>query len=105
MTRPEVEYTPEQAQRELLELVVKAGRRCAYDLWHAAYQFPDRINRELYGSRAGMWLGIFNPANGLKDYRHQLHRDIATLEMEIRRLQKLCRDHGIDPENPNGMPF
>lgn len=95
----------ESARRQTLELIVKAGRRCAYDLAHAADQLPDKRSRELYEQRARMWQDIFNPAHGPKDYRHDLHREIAKLESEVYRLKSLCTEHGIKGEDPNEIPF
>jgi hypothetical protein len=99
------DYTPEEAMRELLELTIKAARRCAYDLSHASGDVRDPELRQLFARRARHWLSIFNPANGPKDYRHRLHHTIDDLENQVDRLAALCKKHGINPDDPNGIPF
>ena len=71
---------------EQYTLVLKAARRCAYDLGHAASECKDRDMGKLYHARHNMWLEIFSPTGG-KDYRHDLHRQIAQLEREIEDLK------------------
>ncbi|MDS1141764.1 hypothetical protein RE432_15085 [Pusillimonas sp. SM2304] len=100
-TNSTTEYTPEGAQRELMELIVKAGRRCAYDLAHAADWLPDPGSQATYRARAKMWINIFDPANGPKDYRHRLHQEIFMLERRIERLKALCIKHGVDANHPD----
>jgi hypothetical protein len=99
------DYTPEQAQSELLELVIKAGRRCAYDLDHAAVSctIGDRASGPLFHKRAEMWLGVFNGAKGPKDYQSALHTQIMRMEARIAYLTDLCRQHGVDTDKL--MPF
>jgi len=89
---------------EIHELIVKAARRCAYDLKHAAndLSFTKEPFADEYLARADMWLDIFAPG-GDKNYRHRLHRDISLLEMQIGTYQKLLADHGI--EDPGTIPF
>lgn len=99
------EYTPEQANKELLELTIKAARRCAYDLRHAADEMPKGEFRDILSGRAVGWLTIFDPTNGPKDYRHRLHRDIVMLEMENERLIELLKSKGIDPDDPDASPI
>lgn len=82
-------------QAELLEIIVKAARRCAYDLEHAADQIIDRKQSDMYHERAKMWQVIFNPANGPKDYRNSLHKEIWVKDMHIRKLKELCKKHNI----------
>ena len=89
-------YTPEQAIKEQLQLLVKAGRRCAYDLHHAADLMPeDDTFTPIMRNRATHWLTIFNSADDGKNYRHHLHNKIDRLENEVERLKKLCEKHGI----------
>jgi len=97
----EDDYTPEAAQRELMELVVKAGRRCAYDLAHAADSLSDSGQRDIFRARAQHWLGIFNPANGPKDYRHRLHQELVMQDFRIERLKALCIKHGVAANHPD----
>ena len=102
------DYTPEQAQRELLELTIKAARRCAYDLDHAAgligYEVGPDVCKSMEG-RAKLWQGIFNPANGPKDYRSQLHHTITDLQIKVDRLLALCRENKIATPYDDEFPF
>lgn len=90
------EYTPEDANRELMELLVKCSRRCAYDLSHCAGDVRDDRLSEYWHKRACQWTEVFDPACGLKDYRATLHLRITEIECVNRALIKLCEDHGID---------
>lgn len=96
---------PIEGQAELLRLMVKAGRRCAHDLAHAADDVSDRESAAMWRERARMWIGLFYPDGGPKDYRDELHRDIARARAEAQRLRALCIEHGIDPTDPGGTPF
>lgn len=95
--------------REQLALAIKAGRRCSHDLEHAVdfigVSFNSEMYRKQYAERARMWLAIFYPADGIKDYRHRLHHDIMDLNREVERLRKLCEANKIDYRDPNGIPF
>lgn len=97
--------TPRDEMVEIHDLIVLAARRCAYDLNHAA----DEIGKSAYGidyhQRSQNWLDIFNPADGGKNYRHRLHREIACLEHENEKLKTLLNDNGIEYEDKNSMPF
>lgn len=75
--------------RELLELVVRSGRRCAYDLRHAieCLGMCDKESASLFDGRAEHWLTVFDPARGPKDYRTQLHLEIARLEGQLREAE------------------
>ena len=96
-TRAE-DYTPEEAQNEYIELLVKAGRRCAYDLSHAAdlvESYSPEI-KETFRLRAKHWQKVFNPGNDHKNYRAQLHAYIDQLEYKTHKLIKLLEERGID---------
>lgn len=43
--------------------------------------------------------------DGAKKYRSTLHAELADAYGQIDRLEKLCRANGVDPTDPNGMPF
>lgn len=75
--------------RELLELVVRSGRRCAYDLRHAieCLGMRDKESASLFDGRAEHWLTVFDPARGPKDYRTQLHLEISRLEGQLREAE------------------
>lgn len=105
MTAPFDDYTPEQAQRELLELIVKVARRCAYDLRHAADDMSDKKTAELFHSRAATFLTIFDPADGGKNYRHRLHNEIDDLATKVSGLRQLCKDNNIECGKYDDFPF
>lgn len=90
------DYTPEQAQAELMELTIKAARRCAYDLAHAVDYMDAGELRDTLTRRAQHWKQVFNPADGPKDYRHKLHMDNASLERRVAGLLALCKANEID---------
>ena len=87
-------------------LILKAARRCAYDLGHASSEIKhnDNFGSDFYWEQHEGWLDIFSPT-GAKDYRHKLHQQIDNREYEIERLKKLCVKNGIDPEDPDAIPF
>lgn len=97
---------------EQYTLVLKAARRCAYDMDHAATTIwrlgrdkgDTRGDCEFYSERSREWLKIFSPTGG-KDYRHRLHDDIRHLEYEIERLKKVCEENGVDHVDPDAIPF
>lgn len=99
-------FTPEQAQRELNDLLVKSGRRCAYDLRHAADLIVDGEMSKMFYERSQYWLGIFNPGNDQKNYRHRLYNTIEELELRIAKLQERCEDNGINIDDlKDDFPF
>lgn len=81
---------------EQLEVVIKAGRRCAYDLKHAASDVNDPEMRRIFSSRADTWLTIFAPVDGPKDYVSRLNREINQLQRDIRALKAEAKKHGLD---------
>lgn len=95
-------------REELFEqyaLILKAARRCAYDLAHASSDLWFATRKEnIYHERHQMWLEIFEPT-GAKDYRHKLHLEIDNLEYEIKRLQKVCTENNIDFVDQDAIPF
>ena len=94
---------------EQYTLVLKAARRCAYDLRHAGGDmFWNREDEEdekyeFYSDRADNWLQIFAPT-GAKDYRHKLHMEIWELESKVDKLKKLCEENGIQ-HDIDEIPF
>lgn len=100
-TPKEDEYTPEAARREQNELLLKAARRCAYDLKHCAETLTvqgsigDRNIGTMFARRADMWIAIFVPEDGPKDYRHRLHAAIVDKDRTIDKLVARCKEHGI----------
>jgi hypothetical protein len=105
---------------ELNRLLVKAGRRCAYDLKHAASSIhcaslgenkAARLERgskdsSFYHDRSYYWLGVFNPADDGKSYRDKLHHSIWDLESKIEEYKKLLKAHGIeDGISADEIPF
>lgn len=92
---------------EQYTLILKAARRCGYDLHHAAanmfWSTTEDKEYKFYADRADGWLDIFSPT-GAKDYRHKLHMDIWNLEMKVKKLQKLCDENGIEHDGDE-IPF
>jgi hypothetical protein len=88
---------PDEFGAELYQLLIKAARRCAYDLRHcAAFVPPESIfDSSFFEERANHWLEIFEP-DGVKDYRHRLHREISTLELHNEGYKRLLKEHGIE---------
>lgn len=98
--------TPERIERELFELTVKAGRRCAHDLAHAIDSDPDADNRKFMRQRLDVWRIIFYPDNGPKNYRARIHQTIHDQESTIETLRKLLKSHNIpDPTESDDIPF
>lgn len=104
--------TPVGELAEINRLLVKAGRRCAYDLAHAASSirtdepFVGSLTAgQFYHDRSKMWEDVFNPADDGKNYRDRLHMEIWNLEMKVERLEKLCKEHGIETSDKDELPF
>jgi hypothetical protein len=90
------EPNPYIVQKELFELLVKAGRRCAYDLKHAFEHIPkDDVIKPMLEGRAEMWLRVFNPDGGVKDYRADLHRDLDRVTTNYESAVRLLDEHKI----------
>jgi len=106
---------------EINRLLIKAGRRCAYDLKHAAgsifYACPRdkwaneksraKDDYEIYQRRSSMWLDIFNPADDGKHYRDRLHHSIDDAERKLEIAIELLKANNIAiPESiDSGIPF
>lgn len=104
--------TPMGDLAEINHLPIKAGRRCSYDLAHAASTigfdkpFIGGLNAsQFYHERAQMWEGAFNPGDDGKNYRDRLHMEIWNLEMKVERLEQLCKEHGIETLDKDDPPF
>lgn len=94
--------------KELNRLLIRGGRRCAYDLRHAADSLwfltrrlqengflldEWRLNEhEFYSNRSNYWLGVFNVGNNGKCYRDELHLEISSLEYKLSGYKKLIKD-------------
>jgi hypothetical protein len=93
-----------QIQKEMLELVIKAGRRLMHDFDHMLNEVPkDNPFKKDFQERAQLWRDIFYPDNGAKNYRSRLHQELMNLEFELSRTKRLLQHHGIDPD-PD-LPF
>jgi hypothetical protein len=90
------------AMFEQYTLVLKAARRCAYDLKHASAAREE--DGPMFYERSNMWLEVFSPTGG-KNYRHELHSDIDSRDAEIERLKQVLIHNGLDPEDPDRIPF
>lgn len=96
--------SPERHLAEVHELVVLAARRCAYDLLHAAGEIGESRYGTDYHGRANRWLEIFDPTDGPKRYRHELHDEIRRLRSRVKKYRQLLAANGIDDPFPE-MPF
>lgn len=101
---PDTPSTPAESLcmiQETNRLVIKAARRCAYDLKHAAAGQRDREEGELYENRARMWLTIFDPADEGKSYRDRLHMTITNLEDKVSKYRKWFKERVIQDPHPD----
>ena len=87
-----------ESQRELLELMIKVGRRCAHDLAHAADDIKDPKWHKIYRERSDAYLAIFYPDSGPKNYRAKLHEEIDKLECILNTLCRLTETSKGDYE-------
>lgn len=98
--------TAEDYHKEQVELITKAGRRCAHDLLHAAsfiYLEPEHTE---FRERAHMWLECFYPGRDGKNYRQRLHQQIAERDTYIEKLEALLAEAGIKHNhNDPRIPF
>ncbi len=93
-----------EIQREMLELAIKAGRRMMHDFDHMLNEVPDDNEwKKEYRERGRHWRSIFYPDDGMKNYRSELHKEIARLGNRLSVAHKLLIEHKIDP-NPDS-PF
>lgn len=100
----------EREVREMLTLTIMVGRRCTHDLGHALSEIPQSEDwhqhlRSRLHAKHHHWMKVFYPDDGAKKYRSTLHAELADAYGQIDRLEKLCRANGVDPTDPNGMPF
>ena len=101
-----IEPQPYNHLVEQNSLIIKAARRCAYDLRHCADQIPTSGYKyespEWWQDNANRWVDLFTE-DGAKNYRHSLHLEVFNLEIEIKRLSKLLDENGIEHEKD--IPF
>lgn len=88
---------------EILELTIRAARRCAYDLKHAAEMVKDKYFTDIFRDNAQHYVKLFQSGNECKDYRHRLHRTISEHEITIERLRKVLEENKI--EDPTSLCF
>lgn len=97
-TEPEV--------REMLTLLILAGRRVTHDLGHAISDLrPDSFLTDRLHAKHEHWMKVFYPDDGSKNYRSRLHYELNDAYARIEQLEKLCREKGIDPADRNAIPF
>lgn len=96
---------PEDAAfEELMEahnILIRAARRCAYDLRHAAALIDKDHWSDLkqhLRRNAEHWVALFQSGNSVKDYQIQLHHEIEIRDRKILELKNLLRENGIDPQ-------
>lgn len=96
---------PVSVLSEQLSLSIKAGRRCMHDLSHAVDHIEHKETRLIYQQRVDLWHSIFYADDGVKNYRHKLHHEIDRLQRDNARLRALCISAGVDPADPESLPF
>jgi len=90
-----------EIQKEMLELSIKAGRRAMHDFDHMLNEVPEgNMWKKEYRERGKHWKSIFYPDDGMKNYRNSLHKEIESLDYQLRKARELLVKHGIDP-NPD----
>lgn len=86
--------------RQLLDIHIKAGRRCAYDLDHASgcipYKENDMFGQEFWHERSKYWISVFNPGNDGKNYQSMLHNQMDKLERRIEELEEFIKEKGLE---------
>lgn len=105
--------SPTRIQLELFELTVKAARRCAHDLEHAAGDVWYASKRPEMGveqsamwhERAKHWQCLFYPENGMKDYHAKLSIRVDNAEEKLEKLRAHCLAHGISQWLDDECPF
>lgn len=102
---------------ELLEIAMKSGRRCAYDLNHAAgiislYGDDTTHYSRAFHSRADHYKTMFNSAQDMKNYRINLHKDIDKLERRVETLERCINEYNAQTTGekvhlygPDDIPF
>lgn len=96
--------TPERLSRDLYDLVLKSARRCAHDLDHCASDIgvsSPYMTAAQWHDHARVWLRVFYPDGGPKDYMARICREYETA---LNKLTALCRKNGVDP-NDGDLPF
>ena len=91
--------------QEMLELSIKAGRRMYHDYKHMLSEVP-RNNQfyEDFKERGDIWHSIFYSDNGMKNYRAELHRELESLEWQLRKAkEELIKLKGND--STDDLPF
>lgn len=82
-----INISPFQYLSGIHDLLLKAARRCAYDLSHAASEISvTGGDSTLFYERAQMWQRTFSP-DGLKLYHSELSNKIQMLERELHDLR------------------
>ena len=79
--------TPHDELAQQYALMILSARRCAYDLAHAVDEMPADIADRFFRDRSEHWLQLFSP-DGVKNYRHEMHRRIAELEARCASLER-----------------
>ncbi len=99
------DQTP-RAMAEMYLILLYSARRCAYDLRHAADALPESLSEvsRLFHDRSHWWLKLFAP-DQIKEYRHDMQRQIEKLEHEVFKLRAELRSHNIESKVPTNDPF
>jgi hypothetical protein len=77
--------------RDLLEVAVKSGRRCAHDMVHCASYLNTSEGAKTFHLRAHTWSKMFYPGDSTKSYWTAYHNRIMKNDNEISRLKRLLK--------------
>lgn len=79
---------------DLLEIAIKAGRRCTHDMAHCVSYLESDAVRSHAQAQSSAWRNVFYSSQENKMYLNKHHRQIMTHDMEISRLTRLLEKHG-----------
>lgn len=88
-------------QKDLLtdyNTLIKLARRCAYDLRHTVDNIPrDHYYIKEFGfeKRARYWVDLFAKGNPGKDYRHEMHLEMARLENKLEQIAAWAKENNV----------
>jgi hypothetical protein len=89
--------TDQAIKTELLELMIKAGRRVMHDFEHAVNEIPkNNPFREDFLESVRGWHTVFYPDRGPKNYRSELHHTIIRLENTMAVMRDKMKAAGLD---------
>lgn len=79
---------------DLLEIAIKAGRRCTHDMDHCVSYLKADAARSHAQAQSTAWRNVFYSSQEYKMYLNKHHRQIMAHDTEISRLTRLLERHG-----------